>query len=657
MESQDKPKSRLTEELESLRRQISELQKLVIEPALAQTPTGLAAQPSPASGRDAYAAVQGKLGFVPPFLLPGLHIPPLLETLSQQMLSDYLDNPIPGLTKEKLFVRLSRSCPVIYATVSHSCILKHLGMSAAGILEWLEQPLPAPQPDLTRCSALFASTSSPIPDWPESGTELEGAILRSALAVFLELEGAGRCRNELRDLLGPLNYARLLAFLGYVRTHFLWLQAYPELPYESDEYIRSHLTSLLADEPRLSALWRAVEIARPPEETGAGTGPPSRAAALREFLEFLPLGAALIDREYRLVQSNAALRAILGDSATAPGSLLEFVHGDDIQRWTAAVQLALSGTTPPASEGRIRKADGAPGWMKLTTAPLGDTGAVPCCLALFEDVSPQLKEQERLLTRKRFAERLLVSSRDGVFGFDPEGVLSAWNGTMEALFNLPEAEALGKRAIDAVPFLVRAGGDRCVAQALLGENVAFRDAHRVAPNLPDLYLDVRLGPVRDEAGQILGGFGVISDISELREAADARRTTEERYRELFESAHDMMYTQDLQGNLTSINQAGERITGYSRAEALRLKFTDLVAPNVSMPPAACSNGRLPGRRRRRTNWRSSPGTPTALRWKSAAARFSAKAGWYRSRGSCATSPSAKEPRRSCSRPIRSWKPG
>ncbi len=576
MESQERPKSRLTEELEFLRRQISELQKLVIEPVLSQpAPVPLSLAPAAAGARDAFTIVQGKLGFVPPFLLPALQIPPLLEMLSRQMLSEYLDNPIPDLAKEKLFARLSRGCPVVYATVSHSCILKHLGMSATSIVEWLERPLPAPEPDLAGFSDLFASTPCPVPEWPESGSELEEAILRSALAIFLELDGVERCRIELRDVLGPLNYGRLLLLLSYIRSHLAWLQAYPQLPYESDGHIRSHLTSLLADEPRLGAIWRSAEAVPTHADVGAVTGP---RAALRDFLDFLPLGAALVDREYRLVHSNEALRALLGDAVPAPGTLLEIPHPDDIRRWTAAVQLALSGTTPPEAEGRIRKATGEQVRVKLAAAPLGEADADPCCLALFVDVSSQLREQERLLKGKRIVERLLAGSRDGVFGFDADGLLCAWNPTMEAWFSVPEAEALGKRAIDAVPFVGRAGGDRSVSQALRGEDIVFRQAHRVVPNGPELYLEVRLGPVRGEDGEILGGFGVIRDVTELKEATDARKTTDERFRELFDSAHDMMYTLDLQGNLTSINQAGERITGYSRAEALRLKFTDLVAP-------------------------------------------------------------------------------
>ncbi len=58
----------------------------------------------------------------------------------------------------------------------------------------------------------------------------------------------------------------------------------------------------------------------------------------------------------------------------------------------------------------------------------------------------------------------------------------------------------------------------------------------------------------------------------------ALRESEDRYRELFENASDMVFTYDLNGMFTSINAAAERITGYSRDEALRMNFAELLAP-------------------------------------------------------------------------------
>ena len=70
-----------------------------------------------------------------------------------------------------------------------------------------------------------------------------------------------------------------------------------------------------------------------------------------------------------------------------------------------------------------------------------------------------------------------------------------------------------------------------------------------------------------------------NDITEQKRAAVAAQESEDRYRELFENANDIIYTIDLAGNFTSLNQTGERLTGYTRAEALNMNLTKVVAPD------------------------------------------------------------------------------
>ena len=59
---------------------------------------------------------------------------------------------------------------------------------------------------------------------------------------------------------------------------------------------------------------------------------------------------------------------------------------------------------------------------------------------------------------------------------------------------------------------------------------------------------------------------------------EALRESEERYRELFENANDIMYTLDLEGNLTSLNKAGERLTGYKFEDLAHKPITTLIEP-------------------------------------------------------------------------------
>jgi diguanylate cyclase (GGDEF)-like protein/PAS domain S-box-containing protein len=56
---------------------------------------------------------------------------------------------------------------------------------------------------------------------------------------------------------------------------------------------------------------------------------------------------------------------------------------------------------------------------------------------------------------------------------------------------------------------------------------------------------------------------------------------EERYREMFENASDIIYTHDFEGKLISINRAVERVAGYTRAEMLQMKWVDVIAPEYS----------------------------------------------------------------------------
>ena len=111
-----------------------------------------------------------------------------------------------------------------------------------------------------------------------------------------------------------------------------------------------------------------------------------------------------------------------------------------------------------------------------------------------------------------------------------------------------------------------------VRRALAGETFSS------AVDVGELTFQTRYTPLTDENDNIVGVIGVAVDITDGRKAQQALQNNEQRYRELFENANDIIYTHDLAGNFTSLNRSGETLTGYSREEATRMNIADVLAP-------------------------------------------------------------------------------
>ncbi len=198
-----------------------------------------------------------KLGYFPAFLIPATESAAIFRSLVQQTFSAYINNPLPKVFKEKLFVYLSRHCGISYLTICHSCVLNSLGVSAAEILTLGEIDYPLTESDV-EADIQRLHNQKQTENWqPEFQTE--ASFLRCCSLIFFQLDQTGACAETLKKLLGIVNYNYLMIFLGYIKLSHQWIRDNPHIAHEQDRRSQLHLGSLLLSQIKLADFFQAAD--------------------------------------------------------------------------------------------------------------------------------------------------------------------------------------------------------------------------------------------------------------------------------------------------------------------------------------------------------------------------------------------------------------
>jgi PAS domain S-box-containing protein len=210
--------------------------------------------------------VRERFGVLPNFFRLSPETPEITEKLWGFAQAAYLDNPLPSVFKERLFVHLSRFCAVRYCIARHTGFLVGLGRpsgdkdaraeSVEYVVKLLRRPLPR-GPELNTRLALCSTRPAPLTDMPTANTLMEDGLFAFASHVFLQTADAPVCLDALERLLGTARLQYLLLFLAFVRAAHYWTRVHPEIEFEDDikQLLATHeaLASCILNDPEATA--------------------------------------------------------------------------------------------------------------------------------------------------------------------------------------------------------------------------------------------------------------------------------------------------------------------------------------------------------------------------------------------------------------------
>jgi PAS domain S-box-containing protein len=214
---------------------------------------------------------------------------------------------------------------------------------------------------------------------------------------------------------------------------------------------------------------------------------------------------------------------------------------------------------------------------RLLSSDLATRADMAVALKMLETEVKERRQAQEALTHSEDKYRTLVEeSFDGVFVQTGPKIVFA-NSRLCEMLGYTEAELVGKDHWEVYhPDFQELTRSRAQAR-MRGEPAPAKYEVRLQRKDGSSFD----GEINAKSVTIGGQAGVqvwIRDITERKIAEQSLRESEERYRELFDNSADMIYTQDLRGDYTSVNRAVQAVLGYTAEEFTKLNFRHIVDP-------------------------------------------------------------------------------
>ena len=226
------------------------------------------------------------------------------------------------------------------------------------------------------------------------------------------------------------------------------------------------------------------------------------------------------------------------------------------------------------TEFRILDAEGDVRWVEEIATNLVDDPTVGVVVGNLRDITDRRRAEEAV----HFQARLLGAAGQAIVAYDDVGTVLYWNTAACDTFGWTEQEAIGEHVAELIPAV--AGWEEKLLEILpllrdaedwSGE---FRVHRKDGVQVP---VEVSHTPLFDDDGGHLATIGVYSDITDRLQS----ETTAALLSSIVESSNDAIFSNDVDGSITTWNSSAADLYGHTASEVIGCHLRVLAAPERS----------------------------------------------------------------------------
>jgi PAS domain S-box-containing protein len=297
-----------------------------------------------------------------------------------------------------------------------------------------------------------------------------------------------------------------------------------------------------------------------------------------EILGNAPIGIIRLDQEMRIQYENPQLEKIIGLPA---GDARSRAIGTDIRQIPGIQQAGLVGCLDDLQKGQdilvetpFKSIYGRNTFVRINGRPIRDQDQLVGSILLVEDITGHQLAEEALRESEERYRAVIEATNTGYVVLDEKGrVINANVNYAHISGHISVEEILGKQVTDwtALYDIERNRKEviNCFKNGSI-KNLEIDYRHADGKIVP---IEINANVVQTKAGKAI--VTLCRDITERKRAEEALAASEERYRILAETSHDMIFIVGEQGIIEYVNEFGSRQFGLQPDLIVGMKMKSL----------------------------------------------------------------------------------